>query len=704
MLAKNEALLTENKALDEKLGEAERTKDASLADRLRRTIERNDKAIEDNRRLLLRLEESAPAFSWTTGDGFFVFIKDFAAQKGLALRSDPFDPGHRFSRQTFKGCWNREEVVQIAVEYFEGALGAVKGAVECSGLCATLASRGCGKSFIVDHLCRLHNMRNAEGQLVLGERLNSCLVSALISFNGPQSLANDPTTFTAEGLLCARLVHSAFFDTNSVDFSVVAAALPPAVWDKSNVDVVFDAVVMFFRELLGGVEPVVLLAVDEVARLRILEGGDPLAVLVLLKRLLDARTSQCRLLVTTFDNIMLLDDKAGTAPQEHTLHTGSKRRIYWLPLRPLELSNPRDDIRSVCPVEQLGDLELSCLLSFSGGHPRSLAILKDLLSGARKQSMLEILKQWVSSMATFRERVEDEVMDECLARTILGEKLNFTDIVAGSTVQRLVENSVLINALAPEMDSFVPQLSLLRLYHWTETSSSEVSYVVSKLLACGADLHHTSFERFLAVFEELCCWAWHRRGRNPTPTLTQWLPNARLVCGRDLELSVPKVFTLREPLPYQLQNSIENLLSCRLAATNQPGFDVLQPMGKTLLLHECRYSEPPELKQRSSSLLQFRDVWNKAELTAEQVRTSKALVNGKPVSEASCALVLSAFRDTCSKDLETFAQGCVASRPTGFSDVKMPVLVMDRSALLKHFGQTFQALAGFQLSYKHRHH
>jgi hypothetical protein len=65
LLAKNETHNVENKALDEKLGEAERTKDASLADRLRRTIEdnrkaveRNDKAIEDNRKAIERNDKA----------------------------------------------------------------------------------------------------------------------------------------------------------------------------------------------------------------------------------------------------------------------------------------------------------------------------------------------------------------------------------------------------------------------------------------------------------------------------------------------------------------------------------------------------------------------------------------------------------------------------------------------------------------------
>jgi hypothetical protein len=52
LLAKNEALLAENKELDKRLDEAERTGNASLANRLQRTMEDNRKAMEDNRKAM----------------------------------------------------------------------------------------------------------------------------------------------------------------------------------------------------------------------------------------------------------------------------------------------------------------------------------------------------------------------------------------------------------------------------------------------------------------------------------------------------------------------------------------------------------------------------------------------------------------------------------------------------------------------------
>jgi hypothetical protein len=105
-------------------------------------------------------------------DKVLVWLKTVAKEHEWELRKDAFDPGPRFADEDFGHdvCWNRAEVVRSAVNYFQQAVDTtVIGSTQHNGICATLASRGCGKSFIVDHLCRLRKEKDDQGSPVLGK-------------------------------------------------------------------------------------------------------------------------------------------------------------------------------------------------------------------------------------------------------------------------------------------------------------------------------------------------------------------------------------------------------------------------------------------------------------------------------------------------------------------------------------------------------
>ncbi len=152
----------------------------------------------------------------STPDKVLAWIKGVALQHGFTLRQNAFDPGTRFADEDFghKVCWNRGEVVRYAVSYFQQAVGSpVIGSTQYSGICATLASRGCGKSFIVDHLCRLHDARDERQELILGEQLNDRLVPVCITFNGPQDVEVDVRA-SSKAKLLSRIAHRAILDGN----------------------------------------------------------------------------------------------------------------------------------------------------------------------------------------------------------------------------------------------------------------------------------------------------------------------------------------------------------------------------------------------------------------------------------------------------------------------------------------------------------
>ena len=140
-------------------------------------------------------------------------------------------------------------------------------------------------------------------------------------------------------------------------------------------------------------------------------------------------------------------------------------------------------------------------------------------------------------------------------------------------------------------------------------------------------------------------------------------------------------------------------------------------MGQALLVYECRYSEPPMSEDDTSTKLSpAADVRRKAVIARDQVLASQATVggtDGTDVSPASTAYVLIAHRDSAG-DLESFATSC-NTQPAArckkattiwnnFSTLNLPVVVLNREALMKHYGPTFKLLCGFMMDYAGRHH
>jgi hypothetical protein len=261
------------------------------------------------------------------------------------------------------------------------------------------------------------------------------------------------------------------------------------------------------------------------------------------------------LLVTTFHDHLLLDGTGFQSPDavclasvQHRDPTGSQRPVTWLALKPLQLAKPCGMLPTLRPPAELSDEQLDYLVAMSGGHPRSLALLFDQLkSQLDRRPLLDIMQNWANVLATFVAHVPDTVIEECLACSVLGEEVQLTDTLAAWSVQDLVQSTVLINAMDPHL-AFVPQLSLLRLGLWakTHTSATPLKALVRRLVTLGSDLQHRSFEQFHALFEQLRCWAWHRRGRQASTTFKEWFPHAVLVQGPNLSITVPPAQTGQE--------------------------------------------------------------------------------------------------------------------------------------------------------------
>ena len=185
--------------------------------------------------------------------------------------------------------------------------------------------------------------------------------------------------------------------------------------------------------------------------------------------------------------------------------------------------------------------------------------------------------------------------------------------------------------------------------------------------------------------------------------------------GSEIKLAVPKPQLLKtETLSDPLSRHRGSLERCYLAHDNQPGFDVLQPMGGALLLYECRYSEPPMSEDKTGTkLTPSEDVRRKSVLAQEEVQASDAIVGGQTIDASRSAYVLVGHRDSA-QNLEGFVKSCnekpaksykkALARWKQFSELKMTVIVLNRQALLQHYGPTFKLLGGFMLDYSARNH
>ena len=639
-----------------------------------------------------------------------------------ALRKNAFDPGPMFQEDDFGPgvWWNREEVEREAVAYFQNALyDGPAGSTQRNGMCATLAARGCGKSLAVDRLCRLHDKKGSGGKFILGEELNARLVPVCISFNGPQSLEDDDGDgmSSAKALFLCRVAHRAFSTGEARTYSDFAEKTK-GEWDRVNPSRLFEAMVLHFQQL-GVAQPVILLAVDEVIKC----GGErAIAVIKLAKSWLDNFTSQFRLLSTTFDNHLLVD---GAVPSpalhlrdvtERTQTPGSKRTIRWLPLKPLAPAEPTEHLLKLKP-SWMDNRQLDYLVSLTGGHPRSLALLKLHLQCGENKKLTRLQNDWARELLGYLGRVDNTLVEEMLARSLLGVPVDIEEQIAGMSVRQMVQETVMVNALDPvQSPCFVPQLSLLRLYVWSQVQSpSNVQARVADLLELGSRLEHRSFEEFTAIFEDLRCWAWHRLGRGLEATFSKWFPHAAVIHGsEDLVVDIPKPTLKRIPTLERQLSDMQGLIEhYSLATQGQAGFDVVCPMGKSLICLEIRYSEPPHSEHEPHQKLSpAEDVRRKAVLAAQQIARSRAQISGGAVSVASTAFVLAGLREA-RPDLAAFAASCRREPDerrvqkahetwNEFKKLEMMVAVMDRNALLAHYGPTFGSLGGFMLDYASR--
>jgi hypothetical protein len=341
------------------------------------------------------------------------------------------------------------------------------------------------------------------------------------------------------------------------------------------------------------------------------------------------------LLVTTFDNKLLLDYSSTTLsadesrpPLEKRRRTGPNRPITWLPLVPVSLDGPREEMMGFGVEDDV----LDYLLALSGGHPRSLALLHENLRYKKNQTLLQRLTDWGSSCVGFIEDIPEEVFEELLASAILSERLRMRDTIGGFSVQGLIQSSVLLNEFNPDMISFYPQMSLLRLYRWcsadktARSASRDLAACFRSLLEFGQDLQHRPFESFHCLFENLRLWAWHKKGRQGQPVLSEWYwSGALLDRERDFSFSIPTT-NLRPAMRCESRLSegrVELGTGCRLAANDQPGADVFESMGHVLLLCECRYSEPPPDDEKTGTRLSpAMDVRRKVVLASQEVQKS----------------------------------------------------------------------------------
>ncbi len=193
----------------------------------------------------------------------------------------------------------------------------------------------------------------------------------------------------------------------------------------------FSKALVLYFEGLGVKAPIIFVALDEVIMCD--DAKRAVDVLEFLKGFLDG-ASNFLLFVTTFDNHLLLD---GARPNLH-LHdqsiekrtvTGSQRRIRWLVVSPLAIEKPRHVLselnRLTSPL--LSDDAIDYFLALSGGHPRSLALLKLLLERRGQRNVAQLCEDWRKSVSEFTGVVPDHVMEEVLTRGLLGVEVGIDD-------------------------------------------------------------------------------------------------------------------------------------------------------------------------------------------------------------------------------------------------------------------------------------
>ena len=107
------------------------------------------------------------------------------------------------------------------------------------------------------------------------------------------------------------------------------------------------------------------------------------------------------------------------------------------------------------------------------------------------------------------------------------------------------------------------------------------------------------------------------------------------------------------------------------------------------------------------------DVRRKSVLAQQEVEASNATVGGQTIDPSRSSYVLIGHRDS-TQDLEAFVKACNEKPAEGhkrafamwekFAKLEISVAVLNRQALLQHYGPTFKLLGGFMLDYSARNH
>lgn len=432
-------------------------------------------------------------------------------------------------------------------------------------------------------------------------------------------------------------------------------------------DIVFRTMLLYFKQI-GVEQPIVLIAVDDVIKCGVAEA---LEILSICKVWLCEHADKFRLLATALDDYLLVDrinpNQLLPGGNRKSFY-GPSRPVHWLPLSPLSLENPR---KQLVALNALSEQEIDFLMALSGGHPQSLALLKTHLMHKGDKSFLSLRKDWEEACSQFAPRVSDDIMKDMLARAILRKVMGMYEVVCGTTVQSMVQDSVLVNALDP-CRGFVPQLSLLRLHQWCQTGTEPVHVRLRRLLELRQD------REFYLAFEELRLWAHHHLGLEAETTLWPWFSEAVFTNTADMHVKFPVEsavrflqlgkLTVREVWSKVVQEAESEHIPIVLVSHREA------PGPLDYFVQKCR-KEP---KKPSLAVYEVQAHGEPSTVDAKAVRRYKAaqtrLANYK-------------------SDVELW---------TKFRENRAPVILFDQAALLKHYGPTFEALGRFFMSCKQR--
>ena len=638
-------------------------------------------------------------FSGKNADEYLQIIKALADEKELPMRDNRTYPGPRFAANTFRSTWDRKTLISEAITYFNGAPAAKRGVHNHTGMLATLASRGSGKSHLVDELCRL----GSDKRLFDGSK-KFCLVPVPISFNGPQEYDNVFFPDSKSNVI-ARVMHHGLFDASLVNWSTFLGATRRIKWESMDISILFKCMITFFAEMDTESSPVILFAIDELTKC----GGMQTAQEMMkpFKVLLSDYPNKCRLFVTTFDDLFLRDRRAMI--EDRRVTTGSERPVSFLVCEPLKNMFHDDKAKRIFKEKHLSnsgvldDHSVDHLLALTAGHPRSLELLKTTFDECTDTTVTyaDIFKTWFDKFRSYSDDnyPDYEVMLHLLSRALLNEQIKLKDDINGTTVKELIRQTVVLNGVDPR-SNFVPQLSPMVLQHWSGPNNPKRTPIqrrLSRLLELGRDLDWVRFEEFHLIFEELRCWAYHTSKKSTattTHTLQTWFEHGEFLNeGENIEINIPKpTFNATVVLQKHIGELDGTIDSICLAKSGQPGMDVMQPMGDLQVFYEMKFSESGQDKNK----LNHGTVQDKASSLQAQIEESQVRVGERNLDVKNCVFVVVAHRDVTGKLKEKWHRQK--------KDFDFPIILFSRENLLKRYGKTLSLLCSFVSNYSSRNH